>query len=742
MSQSSLLEGLNKPQKEAVLHEKGPLLILAGAGSGKTRVMTHRIANLVKYHGVRPSHVLAVTFTNKAANEMKERIAVLLKNPMKRTVLPYLGTFHAVCAKILRQEAAHIGIPKTFSIFDEEDQISLIKELEKKHNFTPEELPPRMVISIISRAKDDLVSPADYAALADSPLGEKIATLYPEYEKELRGRGALDFGDLLSKTVTLFRESPKVLTRYQEKFEHILVDEYQDTNHAQYIIIKKLAEKHRNIAVCGDDDQSIYAWRGATVKNILSFEQDYPDAKVIKLEQNYRSTRTILDAAYYVIKNNISRKDKRIWTDNKKGDIIISHSAETSEDEAYYVAQQIHELKEQGLSPQEIAVLYRTNAQSRIIEEAMIREQIPYRIVGGFRFYQRKEIKDILAYLRVLVNPSDTSAVFRIINTPPRGIGSITISKLRKLSTLAKVSIGRILVKIAEVEDPASGGNGSKDKQLELEKTLFENPKLKKLSGLLSALREAVNEMIPEEAVKLVINKTKYMDYIQTDKKEAESRIENLEELVNAASRYKDAPGLDGIHKLLTDIALMEKEDDSEKNSANKITLMTLHSAKGLEFNTVIMVGMEEGLLPHSNSLDTASELEEERRLCYVGITRAKQRLYLVRAARRALYGKEFDMEPSRFLFEIPEKLVKIENPYSSYSSSSLGTSDNSYAYSKSMPAVEEAQTITVKPGDRVKHPQFGVGVVNQIDGDIIYVTFEKSDRKAFMAEYSHLEKL
>jgi len=696
--------------------------------------MTHRIANLIKYHGIRASHVLAVTFTNKAANEMKERIAVLLKNPMKRTVLPYLGTFHAVCAKILRQEAEHIGIPKTFSIFDEEDQVSLIKELEKKHNFTPEELPPRMVISIISRAKDDLVSPADYAALADSPLGEKIATLYPEYEKELRKRGALDFGDLLSKTVALFRESPDVLKRYQEKFEHILVDEYQDTNHAQYIIIKKLAEKHRNIAVCGDDDQSIYAWRGATVKNILSFEQDYPDAKVIKLEQNYRSTQTILDAAYYVIKNNISRKDKRIWTDNQKGDTIISYSAESSEDEAYYVAHQIQELKTEGISAQELAVLYRTNAQSRMIEEAMIREQIPYRIVGGFRFYQRKEIKDILAYLRMLVNPSDTSAVFRIINTPPRGIGSVTISKLRKLASLAKISIGRLLLKIAE--------DGSETKQLELEKTLFGNPKLKKLSGLLCALREAVSQMTPEQAVKLIIKKTKYMDYIQTDKKEAESRIENVEELVNAASRYKDTPGLDGLHKLLTDIALMEKEDESEKNSANKVTLMTLHSAKGLEFNTVFMVGMEEGLLPHSNSLDTATEVEEERRLCYVGITRAKQKLYLVRAARRSLYGKTFDMEPSRFLFEIPEKLVKTENTYSSYSSSELGSGDNSYAYSQSAPSADESQVIKVEPGDRVKHPQFGIGVVSQLEGDVIYVTFGASNRKAFMAEYSHLEKL
>lgn len=723
-SQSSLLDGLNKPQKEAVLHVKGPLLILAGAGSGKTRVMTHRIANLILNHGVKPSNILAVTFTNKAANEMKERIASLLKNPVKRTVLPYLGTFHAVCAKILRQEAEKIGVPKTFSIFDEDDQVGLVKELLKKHNFTPEELPPRLVISIISRAKDDLLSPADYSALADSPLGEKIATLYPQYEKELKKRGALDFGDLLSKTVHLFREAPEVLAKYQNKFEHILVDEYQDTNHAQYIIIKKLAEKHRNIAVCGDDDQSIYAWRGASVKNILSFEQDYPDAKVIKLEQNYRSTRTILDAAYYVIKHNISRKDKRIWTDNQKGSAITSFSAENSEDEAYYVARQIQELKTQGVSPQDIAILYRTNAQSRIIEEAMIREQIPYRIVGGFRFYQRKEIKDILAYLRVLVNPSDTSAVLRIINTPPRGIGSVTITKLRQLASLAKISIGKLLLRIAQ--------DGSEAKQLKLEKSLFKNPKLKKLSGLLSALCDAASTLTPEATVKLVINKTKYMDYIKIDKKEAESRIENLEELVNAASRYKNTLGLEGVHSLLTDIALMEKEDDSETAMVNKVTLITLHSAKGLEFNTVFMVGMEEGLLPHSNSQDSNNELEEERRLCYVGITRAKQKLFLVRANRRSLYGKEFDMEPSRFLFEIPEKLVKLENGYSGFSQ----------PFDTSSASGDETSFVTVKSGDRVKHPQFGTGVVSQIDGDIIYVTFGKSDRKAFMAEYSHLEKL
>lgn len=730
MSQE-LLEGLNKPQKEAVLHVKGPLLILAGAGSGKTRVMTHRIANLVKYHGVAPSHILAVTFTNKAANEMKERIEVLLKNPMKRTVLPYLGTFHAVCARILRQEAEHIGIPKTFTIFDEDDQISLLKELYKKHNFTPEELPPRMVLSIISRAKDDLVSPADYSALADSPVAEKIALLYPEYEKELKKRGALDFGDLLSKTVQLFRDNPKVLARYQERFEYILVDEYQDTNHAQYVIIKSLAKKHRNIAVCGDDDQSIYAWRGATVKNILSFEQDYPDAKVIKLEQNYRSTQTILDAAYYVIKNNISRKEKRIWTDNQKGNTIISFSAESAEDEAYYVARRIKALQEEGVSPQEMAILYRTNAQSRVLEEAMIREQIPYRIVGGFRFYQRKEIKDVLAYVRVLVNPSDSSAILRVINTPPRGIGSVTISKLRKLSKLAKISLGKLLFLIAE-SDP-------KDKTLELEKSIFNNPKLKKLSGLLSALKQAIETMTPEDAVKLILKKTRYMDYVAADKKEAESRIENLEELVSAAARYKGERGTEGLHKLLTDIALMEKEDESEKLSANRVALMTLHSAKGLEFNTVFMVGMEEGLLPHSNSLDTSAEVEEERRLCYVGITRAKQQLFLVRAARRALYGKEFDMEPSRFLFEIPDKLIKLENSYSSsaFSASSYDSQETGQQDTES-----SAQQVTVESGDRVKHPQFGIGVVASVEGDIIYVTFGVSDKKAFMAEYSHLEKL
>lgn len=735
MTQNSLLDGLNAPQKEAVLHVEGPLLILAGAGSGKTRVMTHRIANLVKYHGVLPSHILAVTFTNKAANEMKERIETLLKSPgnsAKRAYLPYLGTFHAVCAKILRQEASHIGIPKTFTIFDEDDQIGLLKELYKKHNFTPEELPPRMVISIISRAKDDLVSPADYSALADSPVAEKIALIYPEYERELRKRGALDFGDLLSKTVRLFYDAPKVLRRYQERFGYVLVDEYQDTNHAQYTIIKLLAKKHKNIAVCGDDDQSIYAWRGASVKNILSFENDYTDAKVIKLEQNYRSTRTILDAAYYVIKHNISRKDKRIWTDNSKGDTIVSYSAENAEDEASYIADKIKEAQTNGVSPQEIAVLYRTNAQSRILEEALLREQIPYRIVGGFRFYQRKEIKDVLAYVRVLVNPSDTSAILRIINTPPRGIGNVTINKLRELAKLAKIPIGKIVFRIAEGD--------KKQKQLDLEKSIFENTKLIKLSGLLCALRSAADTISPEEAVKLILKKTKYIDFVQADKKEAESRIENLEELVSAATRYKNQKGLEGLHALLTDIALMEKEDDSEKFSSNRVSLMTLHSAKGLEFNTIFIAGMEEGLLPHSNSRDTSAELEEERRLCYVGITRAKQNLYLVRAARRALYGKEFDMEPSRFLFEIPDKLIKLENSYSPSAFSDGGTRFQSDQSNNSEDP--QAQPISVEPGDRVKHPQFGTGVVAQIEGDVIYVTFGTKDRKAFMAEYCHLEKL
>lgn len=714
-----LLDGLNQQQKKAVLHKDGPLLILAGAGTGKTKVITHRIAYLIKNHGIKPSHILALTFTNKAAAEMRERAERLIGEKVSsKLILPYLGTFHSICAKILRTEARNLSIPHSFVIYDEDDQISIIKEIMEKLKISPEEIEPRTIAAIISRAKDDLLTPSQFSYIANSDLYQVVNEVYPLYQKALEKRGALDFSDLLLKSVELFRNK-NVLEKYQKKFEYILVDEYQDTNYAQYVIVNKLAQKKRNIAVCGDDDQNIYTWRGATIQNILSFEKDYPDATVIKLEQNYRSTKNILDAAYHVIKHNVERKDKRLWTKNPRGEKISIYTAADEQDEASFVVETTKKYLENGISPGEICILYRVNAQSRVIEEALIKENLPYKLVGGVRFYQRKEIKDILSYLRFIHNPCDTTSLLRIINVPPRGIGKTVINQLTEFSRLAKIEPGEIIKKISE---------RNRKPIISAEKKLSKNEALISFSKLIEKIQIEAKEKNLKQMIEKVIRNTHYIKWIDNGTDEARQRIENIQELLSSADKYKELPLDSALTLFLTDVALLEKEQNEDTLDPGKITLMTLHSAKGLEFEVVFIIGCEEGLLPHRNSKEDIAEIEEERRLCYVGITRSKKYLYISYADSRMIFGSRQKSTPSRFLSEIPYKYIQSESSY--------------FEEEQSRNHEIQKALSTLKVGDRIRHKQLGVGIVESIDDEMVYILFDRGGRKALMLEYAQIEKL
>lgn len=695
----TLLSSLNDVQREAVQHVEGPALcLLSGAGSGKTRVITHRIAYLLKHHNISPFRILAVTFTNKAANEMKERLDALIGENISRNV--WVATFHGTCARILRQEIDKLaGYTRTFTIFDTTDQAVVVKEALKKLGYQSQRHNPRAILSHISRAKNDFLKPAAYAEIAGDYFEEIVAQVYPVYQDLLRRNNALDFDDLLLSTLELFENQPDVLKSYQHKFRYILVDEFQDTNQCQYRIVRRLAEPEGNLCVVGDDDQSIYAFRGADIRNILNFEKDYgDDAKVFPLEQNYRSTKNILDAAWSVVRNNKARKEKQLWTENEKGDPIICYEAVNENDEANYVVTQIEKLHAEGVDYADFAIFYRTTAQSRVFEEALRRGNIPYQIIGGLGFYDRMEIKDLLAYLRVICNPDDSISLRRIINVPARGIGMKTIQRLIDFATNEQISLFKAVKRVDEISQIS---NGIKTK-------------VRKFNKIFDDLSD---NTLPSDALYHVLQTTKYLENLESQNTlEAQGRIENIKQLMSAVIEYESGSSAPTLADYLENVALTTDIDVMETDEADMVPLMTLHSAKGLEFPFVFIVGVEEYYLPHKRSIDEATEaaIEEERRLCYVGITRAMERLYLVYANSRRIYGDSEYRMPSRFISEIPDPLIKHVDRYHSPFLQSGGLCEE----------VPE-DTMDYHVNQIVDHPKFGRGKITKISrtGQSVYVT-------------------
>jgi len=734
---SSILKALNDPQREAVEHGEGPLLIFAGAGSGKTRVLTHRMAHLIKRRGVPADRILAVTFTNKAAGEMKERIARLIGGVRWGM---WVGTFHSVCARILRDHAEHIARSAGFAIFDEGDQMTLIKEVLKDLGINPEMMPPGRVLNSISAAKNELISAREYDRTAMDVQGPRatdpyrltVARAYTLYQQRLEDNNALDFDDLIMFAVRLFEEHAEVLADYQEKFRHLLVDEFQDINYAQYRFVQMLAQRHRNLAVVGDDDQSIYGWRGADMRIILRFERDYPEAKVVKLEQNYRSTPNILDAAYHVISRNLSRKEKRLWTQKDSGAPIAVYQAADEHQEAIFIANTIEELMQtERRRHSDFAVLYRINAQSRVFEKIFISLGIPYRIIGGMRFYERKEIKDILCYLRVIVNPFDSVSLRRIVNTPPRGIGDVT---LRQLESIARErGMDRLQVALNA-------------KSLDLPQRSQES--VAAFGRLMAGLMEKAAASSLTELVAEMIEASGYREWLTSEGTvQARTRLENVEELLSATREFEAQGENPTPAGFLEQVALLTAQDDL-KEAAEAVPLMTLHTAKGLEFPVVFIVGMEEGLFPLARAIesDNPDELEEERRLCYVGMTRAKERLYLTLASYRFMYGAGRPTAPSRFLGDVPEELV--EGVLAARPRAITWTSANSAGAQEAREIVAQhaGSAATFKPGDRVRHEAFGEGMVvscESKDGKArVTVAFPKQGVKKLDLDYAPLQKV
>jgi DNA helicase-2/ATP-dependent DNA helicase PcrA len=639
---NKLLDNLNDQQKEAVLATEGPVLVLAGAGSGKTKALTHRIAYLVREKKISPYNILAVTFTNKAAKEMTERISRLLGQPINYR-LPWMGTFHSICVRILRREADFVGYSRSFSIYDDGDQSSIIKRIMKELNIDPKHFNPNSVQYFISGAKNELITAEEYKKYINSPFEKITSQVYERYECYLREANAMDFDDLIMQCVKLFQNNEKILEKHQELFKYILIDEYQDTNQAQYLWTKLLASRHKNIMVVGDDYQSIYSWRGANFRNILNFERDWRDAKVIKLEQNYRSTKTILEAANDVIKFNENKTDKKLWTNNSQGLPITVYEALNEKDEAEFTAMEIRSMVSRGkCGYSDCAILYRTNAQSRAVEETFLRFKIPYKVIGGVRFYDRKEIKDVLSYLRFIANQRDFEAFARLVTVPPRGIGEKTVEKIREFFN-TKHAVNNEMIEELSQTFPSKVTDFFK-----LIKEFIDLSATKSLDQLIYA----------------IATKSGIKEFLLDGSAEGEGRWENVEELMTVAEQVeanlKIEPENDGrspLEVFLEQVALVQDVDQIDTGEG-VVTLMTLHSAKGLEFQNVFIVGVEEGLFPHSRALMDASEMEEERRLCYVGITRAKERLYLIYAGERNIYGRFQCNEKSRFIENIPEHLI------------------------------------------------------------------------------------
>ncbi|MBO8126261.1 MAG: DNA helicase PcrA [Firmicutes bacterium] len=726
-----ILSNLNPQQKEAVTYGDGPLLVLAGAGSGKTRVLTHRIAYLIAERGVSPANILAVTFTNKAAGEMKERVEKLLGYSAERI---WVSTFHSACVRILRADGAKNGLDPHFVIYDSSDQIALVKEVLKELNINDKNFPPRSLLEAISKAKNELKTPEEYSSQAGDFWEQQVERVYKRYQERLKENKALDFDDLIMETTLLFKEQPYVLDYYQERFRYLLVDEYQDTNKAQYELVKLLAAKYRNLCVVGDDNQSIYGWRGADIENILAFERDYPDAKVIKLEQNYRSTGTILDAANSLIQYNIARTDKKLWTDRGRGEPIKVYWAADERDEARYVVEEIAKLQREGYRNQDMAILYRTNAQSRPFEEAFLYAGIPYQVVGSLRFYDRKEIKDIIAYLRVIYNPADNISLQRIINVPKRGIGAATYAKLEQLAAERGQSVYDALLDIAKgkVDFP-----GRTQQKLVEFVTFMEQLRAKQEETPLTSLVEELLELSGYRA-----------ELQQTKDEHAKGRLENISEFLSATQQYdRELPG-EGVGLFLEQLALLSDPDTYDEGD-DSVTLMTLHSAKGLEFPVVFLAGLEEGIFPHARSIWEMEQLEEERRLCYVGVTRAQERLYLTSAGRRTIFGTTENRLPSRFLEEIPGELKEeIRSP-------ALGGRISVKSSAKPEPRAAAGQSIYRKPtsqpagfvpGQKVVHTKWGTGTVVKVDGQgpdaVLVVAFPGEGVKKLLAGFAPLKNV
>lgn len=741
-SKAELLNGMNPRQKEAVLHTDGPLLLMAGAGSGKTRVLTHRIAYLIEEKEVNPWNILAITFTNKAAKEMKERVNAILASGGEDV---WVSTFHSMCVRILRRDVDFIGYNRNFTIIDSSEQLTLMKRILKELNIDPKKYDPRSILGTISQAKNSLQTPQDFAKMQGSYYEEIAAKCYAAYQKELQYNQCMDFDDLIMNTIRLFEEHPDSLTYYQNKFHYIHVDEYQDTNHAQYTLVNLLAGRFRNLCVVGDADQSIYGWRGADMQNILDFEKDYPDAAVILLEQNYRSTKNILSAANQVIENNSNRKPKNLWTENKEGNKITYYRADNERDETRFIVDRMQEeIRSNHRNYGDFAILYRTNAQSRVMEETLLKANIPYKMVGGHKFYDRKEIKDILAYLNVLVNPQDSISFERIVNSPKRGIGPGSIEKLRSFASLHEWP----LLEAAQNVDLANIG-GKAGQQL----------------GAFGEMIQEVTQMIPyltvTELTKEVLDRSGYLEDLKIQNTlEAQARIENLEEFLTVTQEFDkqfeqqneedaDAPE-EKLTVFLNDLALVSDIDNLEED-ASQVTLMTLHAAKGLEFPVVFLIGLEEGVFPLSRALMEESELEEERRLAYVGITRAEEALYLTNAFSRTLYGRTQYNRPSCFVEEIDQELLEIEGMRPTPKKTPVFAKKTAYSYKQPETAVVPSKSATGgennswKPGDKVKHKKWGLGTVVRVSGtskDLeLDVAFPSQGVKRLLAAFAPIEK-
>jgi len=719
-----ILATLNPTQREAVEAIEGPVLILAGPGSGKTRVITHRVAYLIKFCGVNPRHIMAVTFTNKAAREMKERLEQLLGQAAEALTL---GTFHAICARILRREGKAIGLDSSFVIYDEDDQLRLVKQVLEELNLDPKQYAPQVLRSAIGAAKSRLIGPNDYAQRVSSYFEEVVHRVYQRYQQLLSQSRAVDFDDLLMKTVQLFQDHPQILNRYQSRYVHILVDEFQDTNIVQYMLMKQLAGKYRNLCVVGDPDQSIYSWRFADLRNILSFEKDYPEAKVVFLEQNYRSTKTILEAASDVISANVQRKPKKLWTENEDGASVTVIESYNAEEEAQSVVNEIEKLTDQEqISLKDCAVMYRVNAQSRALEETFLRYGVPYKLVGGTRFYQRREVKDIIAYLRLIHNPQDNVSLVRIINVPVRGIGQRTLSHLQDWAKAHDVSLFEAL---KQVSHPDSIGT----------KQSLPPRITQALAGFDAVMAELIaqsRELSLSSLLDEIWEHTGYRRYI-LDKEDGEDRWENVMELKSVASEYDELAPEEALVAFLEKISLVSDIDELDEK-ADAVTLITLHQAKGLEFPAVFIVGLEEGILPHRKSFDDPEEMEEERRLCYVGITRAKKRLYLLRSYRRSLFGGSTANLPSRFLQDISPHLISPRGLWEE--------SPTPVVSAYSQPSPPPLGTLALKVGDHVRHSKFGPGIVMNClptrDDQELTVAFEEAGVKKLLASLAPLEKI
>ncbi len=730
-----IYDTLNEQQQEAVFCTEGPLLLLAGAGSGKTRVLTHRIAYLMD-QGVNPYHIMAITFTNKAAKEMRERVDDLVGFGAEHI---WVSTFHSTCVRILRRHIDKLGYGNSFTIYDADDQKSLIKQICKQYKIDTKMMPERRIINEISSAKDEFMTPSEYETRHQYDFKKKkIAQIYKEYQKQLKANNALDFDDLIFKTVELFQFHPEVLDYYQERFRYIMVDEYQDTNTIQFQLVSMLARKYQNLCVVGDDDQSIYKFRGANVKNILNFENVFPEAVTIKLEQNYRSTKNILNAANEVIKHNKGRKTKKLWTENEEGDLIEFHQYGTEYEEARKIIHEIEDLSKEGYDYKNMAILYRTNAQSRVFEESFMIKNIPYRIVGGTNFYQRKEVKDILSYLKVVDNGLDDLAVRRIINVPRRGIGAATIEKINVYAVEHNVSFLDACFSSDSID---TLGNAKK--------------KINGFADLIREFRRKMQEGSLEELFKYITDETGYIANLKAEEtEEAEGRIENINELLNKVVTYEQEAEEASLSELLEEIALVADIDNLE-DSDNRVVLMTLHSAKGLEFPYVFICGMEDGIFPSYMTVmsEDDDDMEEERRLCYVGITRAKKKLYLSAAKRRMMQGRTQFNKVSRFIDEIPEQLLQLDtgvNFKEKRPDKALFSSNRSNRFRKPYQAKSftstKMDTLPYDVGDMVKHIKFGKGKVLEIvSGGRDYevtVDFEKTGVKKMFASFAKLKKV